>query len=66
VLLKNLSLSSGINLVQHKLGRKIQGWIVVRQRADARIWDDQDNNVNVTTTLKLETSAAVEVDLWIF
>ena len=66
VLLKNISLNSGSNLVEHKLGRKIEGWIVVRQRADARVWDDQDNNVNVSTTLKLQTSAAVEVDLWIF
>lgn len=66
VLLKNISLGSGTNFVEHKLGRKIQGWIVVRQRSDARVWDDQDNNVNVSRTLKLQTSAAVEVDLWIF
>jgi hypothetical protein len=66
VLLKNISLSSGVNTVAHKLGRKIEGWIVVRQRADARIWDIQDSNVNVTSTLKLQTSAAVVVDLWIF
>jgi len=66
VLLKNVSLNNGTTLVSHKLGRKIEGWIVVRQRSDARVWDDQDNNVNVSTTLKLQTSAAVEVDLWIF
>lgn len=66
LLLKNVSLASGSTLVNHGLGRKPEGWIVVRKRANIDVWDDQDNNVNQTTTLKLEASGAVVVDLWIF
>jgi len=66
VLLKEVSLVSGTNYVSHKLRRKIQGWAIVRKRANVDVWDDQDNNVNKTTSLKLETSGDVVIDLWIF
>jgi len=33
--LKSLPLTSGSNVVDHKLGRKLQGWFLVRQRAAA-------------------------------
>ncbi len=67
VLLKDLSLTTGvINSISHRLDRKINGWIVVRQRADARIWDSQDTNTIPKRTLNLETSANAVVDLWVF
>lgn len=67
VLLRNLKLCAlEANLVTHKLGRPPLGWIVVRKRADSRIWDVQDANVLKKTTLALTCSHEVEVDLWIF
>jgi hypothetical protein len=67
VLLRNLKLCAlQANLVTHKLGRPPLGWIVVRQRADSRIWDIQDDNILKKTTLALTCSHEVEVDLWIF
>lgn len=67
VLLRNLKLCAlEANLVTHKLGRPPLGWVVVRQRADSRIWDVQDANILKTTTLALTCSHEVEVDLWIF
>lgn len=67
VLLRNLKLCAlQANLITHKLGRPPLGWIVVRQRADSRIWDVQDSNVLKKTTLAITCSHEVEVDLWIF
>lgn len=67
VLLEAISLSTGdTNAVEHKLGRAPRGWIVVRQRAAASIWDSQDANVFKTKSLALECSADVIIDLWVF
>ena len=66
VLLPNISLVSGSNTVSHKLGRTLRGWIIVRNRADSRLWDTQDDNANKARTLLLSSSAATEVDLWVF
>jgi hypothetical protein len=67
VLIKNISLDSSItNQVNHKLGRKPLGWIVVRQRANSIIWDSQDTNTKANRTLELSCSANVTIDLWIF
>jgi hypothetical protein len=67
VLLKCVDLQPGKrNEVQHKLGRLPLGYIVVRKRADARIWDLQDTNPAPGQTFSLACSHAVQVDLWIF
>jgi len=67
VLLKNVCLEPSVsNEVKHSLGRKPLGWIIVRKRADARIWDVQDFNRNPTKTLSLAVSHSVQVDIWIF
>jgi hypothetical protein len=64
--LTNVSLVSGSNAVPHGLNRKLQGWIIVRQRAAATVYDTQDNNPNPTSTLLLTSSAGVVVDLYVF
>ena len=67
ILLKKVCLEPGVaNEVKHGLGRAPQGWIVVRKRADARIWDVQDFNNNPSKTLSIAVSHSVTVDLWIF
>lgn len=67
VLLTQIELVSGaINPVDHKLGRTPQGYIVVRKRANASIWDSQDLNKFSDLTLDLNCSANVIIDLWIF
>ena len=66
-LVKNVALLSASTVkVSHKLGRPVIGWIVVRQRASAIIWDSQDSNANPSLTLDLNCSANVIVDLWVF
>ena len=66
ILLRNVSLTSGVNEVSHRLDRRLTGWLVVRQRASANIWDEQDTNVTATKTLRLQASVDVVVDLWVF
>lgn len=58
--------SGGTNVVGHKLGRKLAGWKLVRQRADARVWDTQDTNKQPERTLLLSASAPVVVDIEVF
>lgn len=67
VLIRNLKLCAlEANLITHKLGRPALGWIVVRKRADSRIWDIQDANTLNTSSLAITCSHDVEIDLWIF
>ncbi len=64
--LKNISLVLGANVVPHKLGQPLQGWIITRQRALASVYDTQDTNQMPDLTLNLVASAPVVVDLMVF
>lgn len=64
--LKQVSLSSGPNIINHKLGRNLQGWFITRLRANASLFDTQDANLTPAVTLQLTASAPVVVDLWVF
>jgi hypothetical protein len=64
-LLQSVSLVSGVNSVNHKLGRALVGWFIVRQRAAASVYDTQDTNLTPTLTLILVSSANVVVDLFV-
>lgn len=65
--LTGISLVVGSNVVNHKLGRKLQGWIVTRM-ADGftQLYDTQNSNRNPELTLTLNSSAAITVDLWVY
>lgn len=65
-ILKNVSLVAGSNTINHLLSRKLQGWIIVRQRALASIYDNQDSNPNPAQTLILTSNNPVVVDLVVF
>jgi hypothetical protein len=65
--LKNVTLASGTNTVNHKLGAKLQGWFPVRYHGSwAQIYDTQDTNLTPALTLTLVASAAVTIDLMVF
>ena len=64
--LSSVQLQVGSNVINHKLGRKLQGWSIVRQRAAASVFDTQDVNPTPALTLTLTSSAAVVVDLLVF
>lgn len=67
-IIKSVSLlaASNPNVVNHKLGRNLQGWFLVRNRAQATVWDAQDANQTPGITLNLLTSADVTVDIAVF
>lgn len=65
-ILTNVSLVTGANVINHLLGRKLVGWIIVRQRAAASIYDTQDANPTPTLTLTLTSSANVTCDIEVF
>lgn len=66
IILKNISLASGTTTINHRLGRELQGWKIVRQRSAANIYDDQDHNEMPSLTLRLVSNANVIVDLEVF
>lgn len=66
-LLTNVNLSIGVNSINHKLGRKLTGWYIVRMRnIHANVFDQQDSNALSDKTLILNSDAAVSVDLVVF
>lgn len=66
ILLKQISLTAGDNTIDHRLGRNLQGWQLVRVRAAATIYDKQDANQLQSRTLVLNSSAPVVVDIFVF
>lgn len=65
-LLTGQTLFVGANSINHGLGRNLNGWQIVRQRAQADIWDSQDANKTPNLTLALNSSAAVVCDIYVF
>jgi hypothetical protein len=67
LILQNIQLSTGKNIIDHKLSRTLQGWWIVRQRGvAASFYDTQDSNPKPGLTLWLNSSAAVSVDIFVF
>jgi hypothetical protein len=66
LILKNISLVAGSNVIPHLLGRKLVGWIPTRVRASATLYDTQDASQTPQLTLTLVASAPVVVDLAVF
>lgn len=67
LLLKDVTLASGDNTINHKLGRKLQGWFPTRfQSAFAQLYDKQNTNQMTDLTLVLNANGAVVVDLFVF
>jgi len=56
----------GSNVVNHGLGKPLQGWSIVRKRSAAGIYDNQDSNPNPSLTLILVSDAVVSIDLYCF
>ncbi len=65
-ILKNVQLIAGTNTINHLLSRKLQGWKLVRKRAAAEIYDEQDANQSPQLTLILVSNAQVSVDIEVF
>ena len=65
-LLTGIDLIVGDNSVNHKLGRKLQGWIIVGIDGLASIYDTQASNQMPNLTLNLVSDGEVTVNMWVF
>lgn len=65
-IIANVSLKIGTNTINHGLGRVLQGWMLVRKRGPADVYDSQGLNPLPAQTLLLVSSAAVSVDVYCF
>lgn len=63
LLIKNINLVSGSNVINHGLGRLQQGWIVTDAQGSATVYRDQPFT---KTTLSLHSSGSVTISLAVF
>ena len=64
--LSNVSLVSGNNVINHGLGRNLQGYFVVMNSAAVTFYDKQSTNNMPQLTLELVASGATTVSLWVY
>ena len=65
-LLPNITVATGSNTIDHKLSRKLQGYMVVMQSAPATFYDTQATNPMPAQTLQLVSSGPAVISLWVF
>lgn len=65
-LIKNVSLITGNNVINHGLGETLRGYIVVLKSADVSIYDSQTSNQTPDLTLVLISSGPAVVSLYVF
>ncbi len=66
LILPNISLTAGSNVINHRLGRKLSGWKTTRVRANVTLYDTQDDNQTPQLTLVLVASAPAVIDVEVF
>lgn len=59
-------LVNGSKLINHLLGRKLQGYLIISKDANADVWDSQSTNTTPAVSLILNSSGPVKVNLWVF
>jgi hypothetical protein len=62
-ILENVQLINGVTVINHRLGQKQQGWVLVDQQGPASIYRSAPLN---DLTLTLTSSAAVTVSIGVF
>lgn len=66
LILENVQLVTGKNIIDHKLGRNLSGWIVTLQNGLSSIYDLQTINPLPDKNLWLQASSGVNVNLLVF
>ena len=59
-------MKSGDNVINHGLGNKLQGWIVVGNNAATTFYDKQASNQKPELNLILNASGACSIVLYVF
>lgn len=63
LILTGIKLIAGINVINHKLGRLLQGYVITDQDAQSSIYKSQPFN---KLTLTLTSTGACTIRLWVF
>lgn len=66
MLIEDVALTSGANVIDHGLGRTLRGWFIIRRNGTATVYDTQATNTLADKTLNLTASASVTVSLMVF
>ena len=66
IVLNNIQLSQGVNVIPHTLNRTLTGWKITRINGVSNIYDLQSTSANVGVYLYLNSSAAVQVSIEVF
>jgi hypothetical protein len=66
ILLKDVKVVSGANVINHTLGRDLQGYFVVMNNANVTFYDSQATNSMSALTLILNASGAAKITLYVF
>jgi len=65
-ILHNIVLKTGANVINHTLGQKLQGYMVVLNSAAVTFYDSQATNQRPDLTLILNASGPTTVSLYVF
>ncbi len=66
IVLNNIQLSQGVNVIPHTLNRTLTGWKITRINGVSNIYDLQSTSANDGVYLYLNSSAAVQVSIEVF
>ena len=65
-IIPNVPITSGTNVINHYLGKKLTGWRIIRIGSAAKIYDAQDLNPTPKLTLILISDADAIISLEVF
>lgn len=62
VLLRDVVLQAGLNIVDHKLGREPRGWLLVSPQANEQVWSSGQTRAS----LLINASGPITSSFWVF
>lgn len=65
-MISGVALINGTTMVNHRLGRRLQGWFIVGIDAAATVFDNQASNQTPQLTLSLTSNAVATANVWVF
>lgn len=66
ILIKNLTINTSDTLIDHKLGRKPEGFLITRLRTNAVIYESATSNDEDNRMIILIASATATADIYFF
>ena len=65
ILLNDIVITTADTVIEHKLNRKFQGWMIVRKNANADVWESATQTLESKfITLKSDTTVTVSIYIY--